>query len=105
MSKCIRQGALDQEFSAEDRVRMMDFLTIYGPLTKDGAYVGSERAGMKITPGAGRQVEVDELPMDMRTLLDGHFWQGMLYEEVWPWQATMFQPIGGMDGLVFGSAP
>ncbi|MGA2635973.1 MAG: FAD-dependent oxidoreductase [Terracidiphilus sp.] len=104
LSKCIRQGALDQDFSAEDRVRMVDFLAVYGPLDKSGAYVGSERAGMKITPGAGRQVEVDELPMDMRTLLDGKFWDGMLYEEVWPWQATMFQPVGGMDRIPYAFA-
>lgn len=104
LAKCIRKGALDQEFSAEDRVRMLDFLAIYGPLNKAGAYVGSDRAGMKIAPGAGRQVEVDEQPMDMRTLLDGNFWDGMLYEEDWPWQATMFQPVGGMDRIPYAFA-
>jgi monoamine oxidase len=104
LSKCIRQGSLDSEFTPEDRVRMMDFLAAYGPLNKAGVYVGSGRAGMKVTPGAGKQVEVDELPMDMRTLLDGNFWDGMLYEEDWPWQATMFQPVGGMDRIPYAFA-
>ena len=104
LAKCIRQGVLDQDFTAEDRERMMDFLAVYGPLDKAGAYVGSDRAGMKVTPGAGKQVEVDELPMDMRTLLDGHFWWDMLYEEEWPWQATMFQPVGGMDRIPYAFA-
>ena len=104
LSKCIRQGALDAEFTAQDRERMMDFLAVYGPLDKTGAYVGSDRAGMKITPGAGKQVEVDETPMDMRILLDGNFWEGMLYEENWAWQATMFQPVGGMDRIPYAFA-
>ena len=104
LSKCIRKGALDSEFSAQDRERMMDFLGIYGPLDKTGAYVGSGRAGMKVAPGAGKQAEVDEPPLDMRTLLDGDFWDGMLYEEDWPWQATMFQPVGGMDRIPYAFA-
>ena len=104
LGKCIRQGALDTEFSAQDKERMMDFLAIYGPLDKKGAYVGSDRAGMKVAPGAGKQETVDETPMDLRTLLDGNFWDGMLYEEDWPWQATMFQPVGGMDHIPYAFA-
>ncbi len=61
LSKCIRQGALDSEFTRQDSERMQEFLTVYGPLDKSGAYVGSDRAGMKVTPGAGKQVAVDEL--------------------------------------------
>jgi monoamine oxidase len=104
LSKCIRQGALNDEFTPQDRERMMDFLAVYGPLDKNGAYVGSGRAGMKVAPGAGKQVEVDEVPVEMRTLLDASFWDGMLYEEDWPWQATMFQPVGGMDRIPYAFA-
>ncbi len=104
LAKCIRRGALDSELTAQDKERMMDFLAIYGPLDKSGAYVGSDRAGMKIAPGAGKQIAVDEAPLDMRTLLDGNFWDAMLYEEDWPWQATMFQPVGGMDRIPYAFA-
>jgi len=104
LAKCIKRGALDSEFTAQDRERIMDFLAIYGPLDKSGVYAGSGRAGMKVTPGAGKQAEVDELPMDMKSLLDGDFWEGMLYEEDWPWQATMFQPVGGMDRIPYAFA-
>ena len=104
LNKCIQKGALDADVSVEDRTRMADFLTIYGPLDKSGAYVGSERAGIKTYPGAGRQVEVDELPMDMHTLLDADFWNGMLYEEVSDWQATMMQPVCGMDRIPYAFA-
>src|ERR1700733_354687 len=50
------QGALDAEISKEDRERMKDFLKYYGPLNAEGAYVGSDRAGWKVAPGAGNQV-------------------------------------------------
>ena len=55
LSKCIANGALDSELTKEDRERMTTFLKIYGPLNEKNAYVGSERAGYKIAPGAGRR--------------------------------------------------
>ncbi len=66
--------------------------------------MGSDRAGLKIAGGAGMQVEVPEDPMDMHTLLDEDFWGGMLYEEAWDWQATMMQPVGGMDRIPYAFA-
>lgn len=104
LAKCIRQGALDTELTKEDRERMTEFLSFYGPLDKSGAYTGSERAGLKVYPGAGHQAAVNELPLDMRTLLDGSFWDGMLYEEALDWQATMLQPVGGMDRIPYAFA-
>jgi monoamine oxidase len=35
----------------------------------------------------------------MHALLDANLWQGMMIEDVPEWQATMFQPIGGMDRI------
>ena len=101
LSKCIAQGALDSEISKEDRERMISFLKIYGPLDKDGAYKGSDRAGYKTYPGAGGQASVNEEPMDMHVLLDANFWNGILYEEANDWQATMMQPVGGMDQIPY----
>ncbi len=104
LSKCIAQGALDSELTKEDRERTTEFLKIYGPLDKDNKYVGSDRAGLKVTAGAGTQVPVDEVPQDMHMLLDEDFWGGMLYEETWDWQATMMQPVGGMDQIPYAFA-
>ena len=104
LSKCIAQGALDAEITKEDRDRMAAFLKVYGPLDKTGAYVGSDRAGLKTAPGAGSQLPVVDAPMDMHMLLDENFWNGMLYEETWDWQATMMQPVGGMDRIPFAFA-
>ncbi len=104
LAKCIRQGALDADLTKEDKQRMIDFLGLYGPLDKTGAYAGSDRAGLKTLPGAGDQVESVEEPQPMHLLLDEGFWNGMLYEEVIDWQATMMQPVGGMDQIPYAFA-
>jgi monoamine oxidase len=100
LSKAISGGALDQELSAEDRQRMLDVLKVYGPLNKTGKYVGSDRAQIDRFPGAGSQTMiVDEHPLSMHTLLDANFWSAELYEEAWDWQATMLQPVNGMQQI------
>jgi monoamine oxidase len=104
LSKCVANGALDSELTKEDKERMLAFLKIYGPLNEKSAYVGSERAGYQTAPGAGRQTGIYEEPMDMRILLDEDFWFDMFVEEAWDWQATMMQPVGGMDRIPYAFA-
>ena len=104
LAKCINQGALDQDMSKEDRDRMLSFLRIYGELDQAGKYTGSPRAGYSQWPGAGNDTGVLEKPIDMHTLLDDNFWQGMLYTEAFDMQATMFQPVGGMDRIPYAFA-
>ena len=90
--------------SKEDRERMLDFLRTYGPLDDAGKYAGSDRAGYSQTAGAGDQTGVLSQPIDMHTLLDENFWQGMLFDEQFDMQATMFQPVGGMDRIPYAFA-
>ncbi len=104
LAKSISSGALDKELTKEDRERMITFLKLYGPLDKNASYVGSDRAGYKQIAGAGPQVGVFDDPIDMHTLLDENFWGGVLYEETWDWQATMMQPVGGMDRIPYAFA-
>jgi monoamine oxidase len=99
LSKCIRAGALDAEMTKNDLARMLTFLHTYGPLDKGEKYIGSERAGYSVLPGAGEDDGVNSVPLSMQMLLDEDFWYGMLYEEENDWQATMFQPVGGMDHI------
>jgi monoamine oxidase len=47
---------------------------------------------------------VDNSPIPMHTLLDANFWNGILYEEAWDWQATMMQPVGGMAQIPYAFA-
>jgi monoamine oxidase len=99
LAKAIRRDALDEEITAADKERMLAFLRIYGDLSPDYFYKGTERAGYKVSPGAGEQAGVARDPLDMSSLLDANLWLGLMYEERFPWQATMFQPVGGMDRI------
>jgi monoamine oxidase len=103
LAKCVSQGALDQELSKDDRDRMLTFLRMYGPLDDAGKYAGSDRAGYLHTPG----VEDDGVlskPVDLHTLLLEDFWQGVMFDEAFDMQATMFQPVGGMDRIPYAFA-
>lgn len=104
LMKCMSQGGLDGEMGKEDRERMLDFLRFYGPLDDAGKYAGSDRAGYSKEAGAGDDAGTLSQPIDMHTLLDESFWQGMMFEENFDMQATMFQPVGGMDRVPYAFA-
>ena len=104
LAKATRQGALDQDVTREDRERMLAFLRTFGDLQSDYVYVGSSRAGLKRLPGAGEIDEESREPLPMRALLDASFWPGVMFEEGLDYQATMFQPVGGMDRIPYAFA-
>jgi len=99
LAKCIKRGALDEDLTSDDQERMLVFLRKYGDLSPDHFYKGSARSGYKVLPGAGNQRGVPRDPLDMRALLDANLWDGMLFEDMFDMQATMFQPVGGMDRI------
>jgi monoamine oxidase len=99
LAKCVKRGGLDQELSHDDKEQMVAFLQEYGGLTPDLFYKGSSRSGYKIKPGAGDVEGVPNDPLDMRALLSAHLWREMMEEDEVDWQATMFQPVGGMDQI------
>jgi monoamine oxidase len=49
-------------------------------------------------------VEKWRAPLDLHELLIADFSTGELYEEQIDWQATMFQPVGGMDRIAYAFA-
>jgi monoamine oxidase len=104
LAKCVNAGALDAELTGTDKDRMLAMLRGYGPLDRAGKYVGSDRAGYAVTPGAGDDTGVLSKPIDLHTMLDEHFWGNMLFEEIFDMQATMFQPVGGMDKIAYAFA-
>ena len=104
LMKCMSSGKLDQEMTKADRDQMLAFLRLYGPLDDAGKYKGSDRAGYAKTAGAGDDAGVLSTPIDMHTLLQEDFWQGILFEEAFDMQATMFQPVGGMDRIPYAFA-
>ena len=104
LAKAVNQHLLEGKLGSDDTEKMIEFLRVYGPLDADLIYKGSDRAGARQLAGAGPQEEIlrDSLPMD--ALLDSQFWQGMMFEEMLDMQATMFQPVGGMDRIPYAFA-
>jgi|SRR5579871_627290 len=99
LAKAIRKGALDEEITREDRERMLAFLRTFGDLRPDYVYAGSSRAGLKQLPGAADVEEERREPLALRALLESSFWRGLAQEETFDQQATMLQPLGGMDRI------
>ena len=108
LAKCINQGALDADFTADDKTRMIAFLNQYGDLNRANAYTGGARGlgrnGWKTPPAAGRQVGIPNDPLPMQALLDENFWTGLLFTEEWAQQATMMQCVGGNDRIPYAFA-
>jgi monoamine oxidase len=99
LAKAVNRNSLDQDISAEDKQRMLEFLVEYGDLSPDYFYRGSSRSGYTVMPGAATLAGTIKDPLDMRALLNADLWSGVMSEEEFAWQATMFQPVGGMDRI------
>ncbi len=99
LAKAVNQGALDAEMTPADKERMLAFLRQYGDLSPDMFYKGSKRSGYKTVPGAAGEKGVPIDPLDMNTLLDIDMWNNVVFEDLIDDQATMLQPVGGMDAI------
>ncbi|HMG01899.1 MAG TPA: FAD-dependent oxidoreductase [Edaphobacter sp.] len=104
LSKAVSQHALDQELSKEDTSRLLGFLESFGDLDESRKYTGTMRAGFITPRGAGPSRMKLHDPLKLSELLAADFSKGEFYEEQIDWQATMFQPIGGMDRIGYGFA-
>ena len=101
LAKSVSQGALDQGLTKEDRERLLSMLRSFGDLGEGYKYRGSSRSGALRLPGAGDVTEVEREPLDLHSLLDAGLWANLTQEEAFDQQATMFQPVGGMDRIPY----
>ncbi len=99
LAKAIRKGALDQDLTLEDREKLLPFLRFYGDLDKDMAFKGTERSGLVQVPGAADQFARHRDPIALKELLANPQLGATLFEDNINMQATMFQPVGGMDQI------
>jgi len=97
LAKSVNKNALDQELTGIDKEKFISFLRQYGDLSPDLFYKGSARSGYKQYPGAADLVAIKNDPLTLKSLLDQDMWQQLLFEESMDQQATMFQPVGGID--------
>jgi len=118
LAKCAKAGALDAQFTAADRDRLIAGLGRWGglgerltrqqrmqvlaggaPPPTDMIYHGSQSAGYAVEPGAGDQEAQARAPLPLDIVGDP-FVQGMAtFSDVIEMQATMQQPVGGMDRI------
>ncbi|HEY9217820.1 MAG TPA: FAD-dependent oxidoreductase, partial [Phenylobacterium sp.] len=99
LAKALKRGALDQDLSAEDKEKLLPFLKSYGDLDAQYAFRGTERSGVAQHAGAADQLAKARPPIPLRELLANDQLTSTLFEESFDMQATMFQPVGGMDRI------
>ncbi|HEV3460374.1 MAG TPA: FAD-dependent oxidoreductase [Thermoanaerobaculia bacterium] len=102
LAKAIDKRALDDELSAADRRDLLQLLAVFGDVDPEEhyRYAGSTRSGYRVPPAVVEPGDV-EPPLPLQSLLKSRFWDHRFYQpEDYEWQATMFQPVGGMDRVV-----
>ena len=104
LAKAIHQGALDAPLTVQDREQLLVFLRTYGDLGLDDRYLGTTRAGFVSEPGAGAVEGPLYQPISLHDLLAADFSRAEFYDDQINWQATMLQPVGGMDRIAYAFA-
>jgi monoamine oxidase len=101
LTKATRSDSLDADVTAEDREKLLDSLRFWGALDRNFKYVkgdaSSERRGFERDPGGGLSARPQfSQPIGLRDLLDSGLWGALPFGELYDFQTTMFQPVGGM---------
>jgi len=109
LAKSLQQHGLDAPVTREDQEKLLESLRQWGALDKHYAYSKSEassaRRGYVKDPGGGLDARpVPSDPLVLSDIVSSNTWAGMLPGEIYEWQMTMFQPVGGMGmiGKAFG---
>jgi monoamine oxidase len=101
LAKAVDKGALDQELSGQDKERFLAFLGPYGALDAKRLYGGADRAGLVAEAGAFLRAPVHGAPLRLADMMRADFWGvSLFFDELLEMQATMLQPVGGMDRIV-----
>ena len=102
LTTALNKGALDQSITAADKEKLLPFLRVYGDLDEHGDFTGTQRSGFGHGPGAGVAFATSGKSVPLSTLLANQQLPDTLFEEMLYMQATMFQPVGGMDRIHAG---
>lgn len=106
MAKVQKQGALDQAVNPGDVEQFVGMLTNFGDLTGDQAglvFKGSARSGYKVEPGGYLNGGVPWPKLGLDDILESEFWNFEMFNNLrYYWQATLMEPVGGMDMIIKG---
>jgi len=105
LAKSLQSGLMDQQVTAADKQLLIDYLVNEGHLdNKDLRYRGTSGRGYQRNPGAGLVPGpgIPSDPLGFSDLLQSKM--GLIYHSVHEFeqQATMLQPVGGMDQIAKG---
>ena len=108
LAKFAQDQRLDGELTQENVEQLIEYLTHQGLLSADDLrYTGASQRGYVTAPGAGEQPGVPQAPLSFTELLpyaaeiltaQGYYLASVA---AYSQQMTMFQPVGGMDRIVY----
>ena len=104
LAKSVNQNELDKALSAEDREKLLESLQSWGFLDGDYRYTRGEASsanrGFDKDPGGGLGGKpIPSTPIASRDVLRSGLWQNLFVDELYEFQTTLFQPVGGMDNI------
>ena len=106
LAKAIDQHALDQHVPRDELDLVRKFLGPYADLDAAGNYHPQGRSGYSVEGGAYMKAPVPLPPLTIKELLPrpaadsrGSIAFPYYFEQIWDMQATMLQPVGGMDRI------
>ncbi|AOS43950.1 Flavin-dependent L-tryptophan oxidase RebO precursor [Lacunisphaera limnophila] len=115
LAKVVRRGELDQELTAEDRERFIEYLRGEGRLNADLVYARSgdnsdtpthleHSRGYTNSPGALGGPGEPTTPLELEALVKAGYGQSLDFLKDYHQQPTMLTPVGGMDRIAYGFA-
>jgi monoamine oxidase len=107
LAKAARQGKLDDAVTTEDKEILIEGLRSWGALDRNLTYresiATSDRRGYDKPAGGGlTAVPVASKPMALSEIVKSRLWLGLAAGNIFEFQTTMFQPVGGMDMIAKG---
>jgi len=101
LALAVNQNSLDMELSANDKENILQMLRGFGDLSGNFDYPGSDRAGFPGQQNTGSRQRGELLsPLQLQEILSETFWQQRQdFPHSLNQQATMLQPVGGMDKI------
>ena len=100
LAKAIDLKALDQAVPKDELAAVRQFLAPYAGVGNDGVYVPNGSSGFAVDGGGYTQAPVPLPALTFKDLAPSPaVILPYLFEHIWDMQATMLQPVGGMDRI------
>jgi monoamine oxidase len=104
LAKAVSQDKLDQPVAAEDKELLLAALRQWGALDANYTYktgvLSSDRRGYQRDPGGGLGGEaMPSEPLPFAEILRSRVWYRLALGQIYDFQSTIFQPVGGMDTI------